>query len=80
LGGCILANFRKPELEKALSLPDSLSVLLVIALGKPAETVVLEDVPQGGDIKYYRDANGRHHVPKRTLKELIFEAHGSGGG
>ena len=44
-----------------------------MALGKPIEQVVVEDVDESGDIKYYRDEQGVHHVPKRTLKELIWE-------
>jgi len=46
----------------------------VMALGKPNERVVLEDVDESGSIKYYRDEQGVHHVPKRTLKELIWES------
>ena len=31
---------------------------------------VLEDM-KDGDYKYWRDAEGVHHVPKRKLEELI---------
>jgi len=47
-------------------------ILLVIALGKPRETVVLEE-SRGGDIKYWRDADAVHHVPKRSLTEMLFQ-------
>ena len=43
----------------------------MLALGKPAEKVVIEDLGADGDIRYYRDGEDVHHVPKRTLAELI---------
>jgi nitroreductase len=73
LGGCIIGSIRRPELRRALSVPEHLEVLLAIALGRPKERVVIEAVEPGGDIKYWRDAEGTHHVPKRSLVELIVE-------
>lgn len=73
LGGCMLANVNREALSRTLGLPDHLSIALVIALGKPVERVVLEDLPAGGSIKYYRDAAQGHHVPKRIASELIFK-------
>lgn len=70
LGGCRIASI-SPELQNVLDLDEHLQILLVIALGKPAETVVLDDREPGGDIKYWRDAAGVHHVPKRPLQEII---------
>ena len=52
-------------------IPASLDILLVIALGRPRETVVLEEVGPDGSIKYWRDAQGVHHVPKRRLEDII---------
>lgn len=71
LGGCMLGSIRRDRLRELLHIPESLEILLVIALGRPRETVVLEEVAPGGDIKYWRDAAGVHHVPKRRLEELI---------
>ncbi|NQT32111.1 MAG: nitroreductase family protein [Candidatus Omnitrophica bacterium] len=71
LGGCILGSVKREELKEKLNIPDRYEILLVIALGKPVEKVVLEDIKEGGDIKYYRDENKVHHVPKRKLDELI---------
>ena len=71
LGGCMIGSIKRLPLRQALDIPDRYQILLVLALGKPAETVVLETVGADGDIKYWRDASGVHHVPKRPLDELI---------
>jgi nitroreductase len=71
LGGCIIRTINKPRLSAILSIPDRFEVIDVVALGKPVETVVITDVGTDGDIKYYRDENGIHYVPKRSTDELI---------
>ena len=43
------------------------------ALGQPKETVVLEEALPGGSIKYWRDDQGVHHVPKRRLEDIIIQ-------
>jgi nitroreductase len=71
LGGCMISAIDHKGLRKALAIADRYKVLLVIALGKPKETVVVEPVGASGDIRYWRDADGTHHVPKRSLDEII---------
>lgn len=71
LGGCMLGSAKVDELTKALGIPERYKILLVIALGKPVEQVVIEIVEEGADLTYYRDENDVHHVPKRGLDELI---------
>ena len=73
LGGCIIATIRKEKLRQALSIPEQYEVLFVLALGVPKETVVIEAVQPDGDIKYWRDEQGVHHVPKRSLDEIILD-------
>ncbi|KPK96061.1 nitroreductase, partial [bacterium SM23_31] len=72
-GGGIIASIKKDELREALHIEPRYEILLVIALGKPKETVVIDTVGPDGDIKYWRDGEGVHHVPKRTLNEIIIE-------
>ena len=73
LGACLIGSIRRKTLRKALAIPEKYEILLVIALGKPAEEVVLEPVGEGMEVKYWRDEKDRHHVPKRGLDELILE-------
>lgn len=71
LGGCILASVQREKLREALPLDESLHIGYVIALGKPAETCLVEPIGQDGDFKYYRDADSVHHVPKRSLDDIL---------
>jgi len=71
LGGCMIGSVNRERLRSALDIPDHFEILLVLALGKPNETVVLEEVGPDGDIKYWRDGEDVHHVPKRKLEDII---------
>lgn len=72
LGGCMIASIQRPRLRETLSIPERYDILLVIALGRPVETVVLETVGTDENIRYWRDSKGVHHVPKRVLDDIIF--------
>jgi nitroreductase len=71
LGGCMIGSIQRDRLRELLNLSPRYDILLVIALGEPRETVVLEEAAPGDSIKYWRDAAGVHHVPKRRLDDLI---------
>jgi len=73
LGGCIIASVNRDNLRKALRIPDRFEILHVIALGRPGERIVIEEIGEGGDIKYWRDGSGIHHVPKRALDDIIIK-------
>jgi len=73
LGGCILAAINRDGLREDLGIADRYEILFVLALGKPKEKVVLEVLEPGGDVRYWRDAEGVHHVPKRTLEEIVVD-------
>jgi nitroreductase len=75
LGGCMIGSIARDRLRETLDIPERYEILLVLALGKPNETVVLEEVGPDGDIKYYRDEEDVHHVPKRSLEELVLQTH-----
>jgi nitroreductase len=71
LGGCMIGSIKKAHLRDLLGLPERYEIMLVIAVGKPKETVVLEETAPDGSIKYWRDEQGVHHVPKRRLEDII---------
>jgi nitroreductase len=71
LGGCMIASIDRGGLQQALEIPARFEILLVLALGKPREEVVIETLKPDGDFKYWRDSNGVHHVPKRRLEDIV---------
>jgi nitroreductase len=72
LAGCFIGAINKDRLRGSLSIPDYFKIELIIALGEPAETIVVESTADGdGSIRYWRDENGVHHVPKRPMDEVI---------
>ncbi len=73
LGGCMIGAIEKTGLQAALGIPEQYDTRLVLALGKPKETVIIEELGETGDIRYWRDGSGSHHVPKRPLDELILD-------
>jgi len=74
LGGCIIKSVNRESLISVLNPDKSLEILYVLALGKPDEKVVLEELKPDGNTRYWRDRQGIHHVPKRPLRELILNA------
>ncbi len=71
--GCIISAVKRRELARRLTIPEHLEIMLVLALGKCAEKVVLEEADEKGDIRYWRDEQDVHHVPKRKLTEIIIK-------
>ena len=71
IGACMVGALDHAQLAKALNIASRYQIELVVALGLPAEKVVLEDLGADKNIAYYRDANDVHHVPKRSLADII---------
>lgn len=72
LGGCMIASIRRDELRKELEIPLKYEILLLLAIGEPVEKVVIDDI-RDDDVRYWRDENKIHHVPKRRLDDLIIK-------
>lgn len=73
LGGCMVALVDHKKLQASLNISKRYKIQLVIALGKPAENVVLDPVKENGSIEYWRDEKSVHHVPKRSLDEILIK-------
>jgi len=70
VGSCILLNYDADAVKRTAPAEGYIPVL-VIALGYPGETVVLEKDTE--KIRYWRDETGVHHVPKLPLETLILK-------
>jgi nitroreductase len=66
---CMIRNFKAGGIAEYIG-RDKLYPILLIAIGEPAETVRIVD-SKDGDVKYYRDSEGVHCVPKLSRDELI---------
>jgi nitroreductase len=75
LAGCMLGSIDRNALRDSLNIPSQFKVLLVLAIGKPREQVVMENVGSDNSIRYWRDNEGVHHVPKRKLEDIIVAEH-----
>jgi nitroreductase len=73
LGCCVIASFVRDKVREVLQIPPGIDIVWVIALGVPLETVVVEPLAPGGDIRYWRDAEHVHHVPKRSLESIMLK-------
>lgn len=69
LGSCILCNIDKERIHQVLGIPESYIVDAVVALGYKAEAPVVEE--REDTVKYWRDAYGVLHVPKRPLSSVL---------
>jgi len=73
LAGCMIGSIKREKLREELGLASRFEILLVLAIGKPKEEAAIEPVGPGGDIRYWRNGQGVHHVPKRKLEDVIIK-------
>ncbi len=72
LGGCMFGSIQREKLASLFDIDtEKYSIELVLALGKPKEEVRIVDLSENGSTAYYRDENGVHYVPKRSVEDLI---------
>lgn len=70
-GGCMMGAINRDGLREALDIPTQYDILLTIAIGKPNEKIVFEEVGKDNATDYWRDEETTHHLPKRTLEDII---------
>jgi nitroreductase len=75
LAGCMIASIKRQKLREVLDIDAQFKIPLVIAIGKPKEEIVVEEIDSGDGIRYWRDSKGVHHVPKRKLKDIIIASY-----
>jgi nitroreductase len=73
LGGCIAAKIQRRKLREALDLPTRYEILLVVAIGKPGEEIIIEHQEPGKDAYGWHDDQGNYHLPKRSLDSVILK-------
>ena len=71
IGACMFRSYSSDTVSELIK-TENMIPHLVIAFGYPTENVEVVDMVDG-DVKYYRDAEDNHIVPKRTLDELIID-------
>lgn len=71
VGSCMIGNMDKNKIREILEIDEKYDIIYAIAFGHPVEKVLLDDFE--GDVKYFRDENQVHHVPKRSLKDVLIK-------
>lgn len=70
LGGICIGAFDREPIKQALNL--AYEPLLVLAIGRPKESIELVECHEGDSLTYYRN-NNIHYVPKLSLEDLILK-------
>lgn len=70
LGGICIGAFDREPIKEALNL--AYEPLLVLAIGRPKESIELVECHEGDSLTYYRN-NDIHYVPKLSLDDLILK-------
>lgn len=73
LGGCIIAAFNRKKISSIINTDTNLEPILVLAIGKPKEEVNLYEINSTDEVKYWRNNDQIHQVPKRKLNDIIIK-------
>lgn len=68
---CMLLSIDKTRIAQVLRLPVEINIELLMSFGRPGEKVVIEPLTPQSQTPYWRTPDQAHHVPKRSLKEVL---------
>lgn len=69
VGSCWIASVAREPVMEWLNIPAGYEIDSVLALGYADEEPIAFDLDES--VKYFRDENGRLHVPKRTMESVV---------
>jgi nitroreductase len=69
VASCWLISVDRAGVARLLGIPETHRLDSVLALGYPAEFPQVEDLTDS--VQYWKDAEGRLHVPKRKLESVV---------
>lgn len=70
-GACMILSFEHDRASNLLQIPSGMKIALLVGLGVAMEKRVIEPMPADGSHAYWRDSHNIHHVPKRSVDELL---------
>ena len=70
LASCWLGAINRDNIHDILGIGDDLKVVYLLAVGYPKQESQICNM-QNGNVKYYEDENGKIHVPKRSLEDIL---------
>lgn len=69
IGSCWIKSVDREKVFEILKIPGKYEIDSFLALGYPAEKPQVEEMKDS--VKYWKDREGRLHVPKRKLSDII---------
>lgn len=73
LGGCMIRALNRKRITQILNLSKDYTIHIALAIGKPGQKIIIEDIYEDDDIKYWMDNDKTHHVPKIVINDLIID-------
>lgn len=69
IGSCWIQSIDRSKVHDILNIPEDYKIDSILALGYPDEEPIVEEMKKS--VKYWKDNEGKLHVPKRKLENVI---------